>query len=75
MLNLLVLILCTLPRVHVRDVQDRLLVGIKHIQDVISIRTGIEEVPNIERFQVFVTVQLLIIGLSDGVEFRLVMRI
>ena len=72
--NLPMLVLRAFAGIHVRDVQDRLLVRIEHLQDVVSIGSGVEEIPDIEGFQVLVAVQLLVVGVGNGVEFGLVFR-
>ncbi len=68
------LVLRAFARIHIRDVQDRFLIRIEHFQDVVSIRARIEEIADIERFQVFVAVQLLVVGVGDGIELGLVLR-
>ena len=53
--------------------QDRLLVRIKHIQDVVGISARVEKIPDVERLQMLIAVELLVVGVGDGIELRLVM--
>ena len=48
--------------------------GFEHLQDVIGVGAGIEEIADVEPLQIFVAVELLVVGVGDGVEFRLVLR-
>ena len=74
MLDLLDLVLRAFARIDVRDVDDRLLGGIEHLQDVVGIGAGVEEIADVELLQIFVAVELLIVGVGDGIELRLVLR-
>ena len=73
-LHLLDLVLRALARVDVRDVDDRLLGRVEHLQDVVDVGAGVEEVADVELLQVLVAVELLVVGVGDGVELRLVLR-
>ena len=55
--------------------QDRFEVGIQHLDDVVDVAAAVEEVADVELLQVFVTVELLVVGVGDGIEFRLVVRV
>ena len=63
-----------LSRVDARDMDDRLLGRVEHLQDVVDIGDGVEEIADIELFKIFVAVELLVIGVGDGIELRLVLR-
>ena len=67
------LVLRALPRIHARDVDDRLLAQVEDLQDVVRVAPGVEEVADVELLQVFVAVQLLVVGVGDGLEPRLVL--
>ena len=54
--------------------QDRLFARIKHFQNVISVGTGVEEVANVQRLEMLITVQLLIISICDRLELCLILR-
>ena len=72
MLDLAMLVLGAFARVHVRDVKDSLLGRIQNLEDVVRIGPGIEEIPDVERLEVFVTIQLLIVGIGEGIELCLI---
>ena len=72
MLDLLVLVLGAFTGIYIRDMQDGFLVRVKYIQYAVGIRAGIEEIADIQCFQVLIAVELLIIGVSDGIKARLV---
>ena len=59
--------------VHVRDMDDRLLGRVQHLEHVFGIGTVIEEIADIELLQMLIAVQLLVIGVGDGIELRLVL--
>ena len=44
------------------------LVRIEHLENVIRIGSGVEEIPDIESLQPFVAVELLIVCVSDAIE-------
>jgi hypothetical protein len=50
------LVLRTLARVDARDVDDRLLGRVEHVQNVVDIGAGVEEIADVELLQVFVAV-------------------
>ena len=68
------LVLRALARIDIRDVDDGLLGRVEDVQDVIDVRAGIEEIADVELLQVFVAVELFVIGIGDGLELRLVLR-
>ena len=73
-LDLLDLVLGALAGVDVGDVDDGLLGRVEHLQDVVDIRAAIEEVADVEALEVLVAVELLVVGVGDGVELGLVLR-
>src|SRR5947209_5363627 len=46
---------------------------VQDVQNVINIRAAIEEVADIELFQIFITIELFIVGVSHGIELRFVL--
>ena len=48
--------------------------GFEHLQDVVGVGAGIEEIADVELLQILVAVELLIVGVGDGLELRLVLR-
>ena len=68
------LVLRAFARIDARDVDDRLLGRVEHLQDVVGIGAGIEEIADVELLQIFVAVELLVVGVGDGIELRLVLR-
>ena len=48
--------------------------GFEHLQHVVGVGAGVEEVADVELLQIFVAVELLVIGVGDGLELRLVLR-
>ena len=68
------LVLRALARIDVRDVDDRLLGRVEHLQDVVDVGARVEEIADVELLQVLVAVELLVVGVGDGVELRLVLR-
>ena len=73
-LHLLHLVLRALARIDVGDVDDGLLGRVEHLEDVIDVRAAVEEIADVELLEVFVAVELLVVGVGDGVELRLVLR-
>ena len=82
-LHFLDLVLCALPRIDVWNVKDRLLAGLQDIEDAFlgivvliprEVVAGVEEISDIELLQKFVAVELLVVGVSDGIEFRFIVR-
>ena len=71
-LDLLDLVLGALPRIDVRDVNDRLLVRIEHFQHVVGITPCVEEIADVEPLQMLVAVELLVVGVGNGFELHLV---
>ncbi len=53
---------------------DRLLVGIEDLQNVVRVGIGVEVVADIQRLEMLVAVQLLIIGVGDAFELFLITR-
>ena len=53
---------------------DRLLVRVEDLQNIVGISAAIVEISDIKCFEIFVTVELFVIGVSDSIELRLVMR-
>src|SRR5262245_24954298 len=53
---------------------DRPFRRVQHLEDVFCIGPRIEEIADVELLQVLVTIKLLIIGVSDSIELRLIMR-
>ena len=72
-LHLADLVLGALARVYAGDVDDRLLVRVEHPQDVVGIVPRVEEIADIEPLQILIAVELLVVGVGDGLEPRLVM--
>ena len=68
------LVLRAFARIDVGDVDDGLFGRVEDVQDVIDIRAAIEEVADVELLQIFVAVELFVVGVGDGVELRLVLR-
>ena len=68
------LVLRALARIDIRDVDDGLLVGIEDVEDVIDVRPAVEEVADVELLEVLVAVELLVVGVGDGIELRFVLR-
>ena len=66
------LVLQALAGVDIGDVDDRLELVVEHLRKVIEIGAGIEEVSDIERLQIFVAVELFVIGVGDRLELGLV---
>jgi hypothetical protein len=74
MLDFLDLLLRALARIDARDVDDRFLGGVEHLQDIVGIRAGGEKIADVELLQIFITVQLFIVGVGDCIEFCFVVR-
>ena len=72
MLHLPDLVLRALTRVDAGDVDDGLLGRVQHGEDVVSIGAGVEEIADVELLEIFVAVELLVIGVGDALELRLV---
>ena len=49
--------------------------GSSTLEDVIDIGAGVEEIADVELLQVLVAVELFVVGVGDGVELRLVLRV
>ena len=75
MLDLFNLVLRALPRIHIGDVNNRLLRWVKYAQNFVRVRAAVEVVADIQLLQVFVAVQLLIIRVGDGLKFALIYRV
>ena len=71
-LDLADLVLGALARVDVGDVDDRLLVRVEHPQDVVGIVPRVEEIADVEPLQILIAVELLVVGVGDRLEPRLV---
>ena len=48
--------------------------GSSTLEDVVDVGAGVEEVADVELLQVLVAVELLVVGVGDGIELRLVLR-
>lgn len=68
------LVLRAFARIDVRNVDDRFFRWIEDVQDVVNVRAGIEEVADVELLQVFVAVELFIVGVGNSVELCFVVR-
>ena len=68
------LVLRAFARIDVGDVDDRLLGRVEHLEDVIGVGPDVEEIADVELLQILVAVELLIVGVGDGIELRLVLR-
>ena len=66
------LVLRAFARIDVGDVDDGLLGRVEHLQDVVDVGAAVEEVADVELLQVLVAVELLVVGVGDGIELRLV---
>src|SRR5690606_35762578 len=73
-LDFLDLVLRALARIDVGNVDDGLLGGIEDIEDVINIGAAVEEVADVELLEVFVAVELFVVGVGDGIELGFVLR-
>ena len=51
-----------------------LLVRIEDIKDVMDVGATVEEVADVELLEVFVTVELFVVGIGDGIEPGLILR-
>ena len=71
--DLLDLVLRGLARVHVRDVDDRLLVQVEDLADRVGVAALVEVVADAERLQVLVAVELVVVVERDRREPRLVL--
>jgi hypothetical protein len=71
--DLLDLVLRAFARIDVRDVDDGFLGRISTFR-MSSVGAGIEEIADVERFQILIAVELLVIGVGDGIELGLVLR-
>jgi hypothetical protein len=67
-LHLAHLVLRAFARIDVRDVDDGLLARVEDVQDVIDVRPAVEEVADVELLEVLVAVELLVVGVGDGIE-------
>ena len=47
---------------------DGLLVGVQHLQDGVGIGARVEEIADVKPFQILIAVQLLVVGIGDGLE-------
>ena len=63
-----------LAGIDVGDVDDRLPVWIEHPQDVVGVISCVEEITDVEPFQMLVAVELLVVGVGDGLELGFVVR-
>jgi hypothetical protein len=61
----------TFARIDVRYMDDGLLRRVKDVQDVVDIGAAVEEVADVELFEVLVAVKLFVIGVGDAVEIWL----
>ena len=68
------LVLRAFARIDARDMDDGLLVRVENLEDVVRIRTRVEEIADVELLQIFVAVELLIIGVGNRIELGLVVR-
>ncbi len=73
-LDLAHLVLRALARIDIGDVDDGLLCRVEHLEDVIDIRPAVKEVADVELLQVLVAVELLVVGVGDGIELGLILR-
>ena len=60
--------------VNVGNMDDSLFRRVEHLGDRVDVAAGIEVVADVERLQPLVAVELLVIGVGDGLETRLVLR-
>ena len=72
--HLLDLVTHALAGVDVGDVDDGLFVGVEDLEDIVGVGPGVKVVAKVERFEVLVAVELFVVGVGDGLEFRLVFR-
>lgn len=68
MFHFLNFILRALARIDVGYMDNGLLVRIEDIKDVIDVGATVEEVADVELLEVFVTVELFVVGIGDGIE-------
>lgn len=68
MLHFLDFILRALARIDVGYMDNGLFVRIEDIKDVIDVGATVKEVADIELLEVFVTVELFVVGIGDGIE-------
>ena len=68
------LVLRALARIDVRDVNDGLLGRVEDVEDVIDVRPAVEKVADVELLEVLVAVELLVVGVGDSIELRLILR-
>ncbi len=73
-LGLAVLVLQALARVDRGDVDDRLDRRVEQRRDLLGVWSGVEAVSDVEGLEVLVAVELLVVGIGDGLELRLVLR-
>ena len=67
-LNFAILVFCALSRIHVWNVNDGLEGRIENLRQGVHIGSGVEEVADVERLQVLVAVELLVVGVRHGFE-------
>lgn len=68
MFHFLNFILRALARIDVGYMDNGLLVRIEDIKDVIDVGATVEEVADVKLLEVFVTVELFVVGIGDGIE-------
>ena len=52
---------------------DRLFCRVQHLQNIVSVGAAIEEIADIELLQIFIAVELLVIGIDHCIELALVL--
>ena len=72
-LHFLDLVAHALPGVDVGNVDDGLLLGVEYGQYLIGVGAAVEVVAEVERLEVLIAVELLVVGVGDGIEFCLVL--
>ena len=73
-LNFPHLVFRALTRIHIWNVDNCLLGRIKDIEDVVNLRAGIEEIPNIELLEILVAVELFVICVGHRLKLCFVLR-
>ena len=74
LVDLTLLVLQAFARVDVGDVDDGLQRRVEHLGHGIDVAAGVEEVADVQRLQPAVAVELLVVGVGDGLELAFVGR-
>jgi hypothetical protein len=48
--------------------------GLSTLKDVFRVGTRVEKIADVEPLQIFVAVELLVVGVGDGIELRFILR-